>query len=74
MAKDNKKKSSVHDAAKELGHLGGLKGGRARAESLSAEERSHIASLAAKSRWKNAERAQEKPSQKLRNAGKKKKK
>ena len=35
-----------------LGRLGGLKGGKARAKKLSAEERSAIARKAAKSRWK----------------------
>lgn len=40
-------------AAVALGRLGGLKGGKARAESLSATKRRAIAVLAAKSRWKN---------------------
>jgi len=34
-----------------LGRLGGLKGGRARAEKLPKERRSEIARRAAKSRW-----------------------
>jgi hypothetical protein len=34
-----------------LGHLGGLKGGRARMAKLSAKERSDIAKKAAKARW-----------------------
>lgn len=38
-------------AAVELGRLGGLKGGIARAQRLSAEERSEIARKAAKARW-----------------------
>ena len=38
-------------AAVELGRLGGLKGGRARAEKLSPERRKEIASLGAKKRW-----------------------
>ena len=38
-------------AAVELGRLGGLKGGKARAEKLSAKKRSEIASTAAKARW-----------------------
>lgn len=33
------------------GHNGGLKGGKARAEKLSAEQRSEIAQKAAKARW-----------------------
>ena len=38
-------------AAVALGRKGGLKGGRARADSLSASERKKIASAAAKKRW-----------------------
>jgi hypothetical protein len=38
-------------AAVSLGRRGGLKGGRARAEKLSATERSDIARLAAQRRW-----------------------
>lgn len=38
-------------AAVELGRKGGLKGGRARAESLSPEDRKRIAREAAKKRW-----------------------
>jgi hypothetical protein len=38
-------------AAVELGRLGGLKGGRARAEKLTAEQRSAIARTAAIARW-----------------------
>lgn len=38
-------------AAVALGHLGGLKGGKARAEKLSAKRRSEIAQKAAESRW-----------------------
>ena len=34
-----------------LGRLGGLKGGRARAEALSPRKRSQIAAKAAKTRW-----------------------
>lgn len=40
-------------AAVALGRLGGLKGGKARAESLSARKRHEIAKKAAKSRWSN---------------------
>jgi len=39
-------------AAQELGRLGGKKGGKARAESLTPEQRSEIAKKAAKARWK----------------------
>jgi len=38
-------------AAVALGRLGGLKGGRARADSLSEEQRSDMARKAAKARW-----------------------
>jgi hypothetical protein len=39
-------------AAVALGRMGGLKGGKARADKLSAEERRRIASVAAVARWK----------------------
>ncbi len=39
-------------AAQELGRLGGLKGGKARADKLTPEQRSEIAKKAAKARWK----------------------
>jgi hypothetical protein len=39
-------------AAVELGRKGGLKGGRARAESLTPKRRSEIAREAAEKRWK----------------------
>lgn len=44
------KHSDVHDAAAKLGHLGGLKGGPARAAKLTDEERSKIASEGGKAR------------------------
>ena len=40
-------------AAVALGRLGGLKGGKARAEKLSPKKRSEIAKKAAKTRWAN---------------------
>lgn len=43
-------------AAVALGRLGGLKGGKARAESLSAERMKEIARNAAKSRWEKKEK------------------
>lgn len=43
--------SSIKDAASALGKLGGMKGGAARAASLSPERRSEIARRAAKKRW-----------------------
>ena len=48
VAKPRKK----NPAAVALGKLGGPKGGRARAEALSPEERSNIAKRAAAARWK----------------------
>lgn len=44
-------KLEKNKAAQELGRLGGLKGGTARAQKLTAEERSEIAKKAAKVRW-----------------------
>ena len=44
-------KPAKNPAAVELGRLGGLKGGRARAEKLSARKRKEIARKAAKARW-----------------------
>ena len=41
---------NAHAAA--LGRLGGLKGGRARAERLSAKRRSEIARMGGKARWR----------------------
>lgn len=40
-----------NQAAVELGRLGGLKGGKARAEKLSAKKRKEIARQAAQARW-----------------------
>ena len=40
-------------AAVALGRLGGLKGGKARAEKLTAEQREAIATKAAKARWRD---------------------
>jgi hypothetical protein len=41
----------LHPAAVALGRMGGLKGGKARAERLTPEERSAIAKKAAQDRW-----------------------
>ena len=38
-------------AAVELGRRGGLKGGKARAQSMTAEQRRHAAQRAARARW-----------------------
>lgn len=43
--------SKKNPAAVALGRLGGLKGGKARAESLTAKKRSEIAKKAAQARW-----------------------
>ena len=42
-------------AAVALGRLGGKKGGKARAEKLTAEQRSEIAKKGAAARWKSSE-------------------
>jgi hypothetical protein len=42
-------------AAVALGRLGGLKGGKARAEKLTEEQRKEIATLAAQARWKKTD-------------------
>jgi hypothetical protein len=44
-------KPEKNPAAVALGRLGGLKGGKARAERLSAKKRKEIAQKAAKARW-----------------------
>jgi hypothetical protein len=44
-------KPEKNPAAVALGRLGGLKGGKARAEKLSAKRRKEIAEKAAKARW-----------------------
>jgi hypothetical protein len=44
-------------AAVALGRLGGLKGGKARAEKLSAKRRTEIAKKAAKARWSKTAQA-----------------
>jgi len=45
-------KNDKDPAAVALGRKGGLKGGKARAESLTPEKRQEIAKKAAKARWK----------------------
>lgn len=46
-------KKHKNPAAVALGRLGGLVGGKARAQKLSAEQRSDIARRAAEARWKD---------------------
>jgi len=48
----NKEDSEKNPSAVTLGRLGGLKGGKARANALSATKRSEIARMAAIARWK----------------------
>lgn len=50
---DVKTDDGKNPAAVALGRKGGLKGGKARAESLTAKQRSAIAKDAAKARWSN---------------------
>ena len=49
---EGKTEDGKNPAAVALGRLGGQKGGKARAESLTKKRRSEIAKKAAKSRWK----------------------
>lgn len=48
------KDAGKNPAAVALGKLGGAKGGRARAEKLTAEQRTDIARTAASARWKKS--------------------
>jgi len=57
-ATDEEKKEGAptkNQAAVELGRLGGLKGGKARAKKLTPEQRKEIAKIAAQARWKKKE-------------------
>lgn len=51
---DEAEKPQKNQAAVELGRLGGKKGGKARAEKLTPEQRSKIAKKAAQARWKKS--------------------
>jgi len=51
MPKRLSKKPEKNPAAVALGRLGGLKGGKARAEALTAQQRTQIAKRAAQKRW-----------------------
>jgi len=53
---DPEVKPEKKPAAVALGRLGGLKGGKARAESLTAKKRTEIAQKAAKARWGKRDR------------------
>jgi len=48
--------NSANPAVSEFARLGGLKGGKARAEKLSPEQRRRIAAQAAAARWKKDDR------------------
>ena len=48
---ENEEDKGKNPHAVALGRLGGLKGGKARAEKLTAKKRSQIAKKAAKARW-----------------------
>jgi hypothetical protein len=48
-------KPAKNQAAVELGRLGGLKGGKARAKKLTPGQRKEIARIAAAARWKKSE-------------------
>jgi hypothetical protein len=49
----------MRELARRLGRRGGLKGGKARAEKLSAERKSEIARKAAQARWAKKRREEE---------------
>ncbi len=51
MAKKPSKPAKKNPAAVALGRRGGLKGGKARAESMTPERRAEIAAKAAAARW-----------------------
>lgn len=53
-ATDNQPENTKNPAAVALGRLGGLKGGKARANSLTPEQRKEIAQRAAQKRWKKS--------------------
>jgi hypothetical protein len=54
--KDSIPADELKAAAAALGRLGGLKGGKARAEKLSPKKRSEIAKKAATARWASKEK------------------
>ncbi len=53
-AEEPVEKSTKNPAAVELGRLGGKKGGKARAEKLTPEQRKEIARKAAEARWRKS--------------------
>lgn len=52
----NKELPAKNPAAVALGRLGGLKGGKARANSLTSKKRTEIAQKAARARWKSKQK------------------
>jgi hypothetical protein len=52
LTEEAEKQPEKNPAAVALGRLGGLKGGKARADKLSASKRAEIAKKAAQARWK----------------------
>jgi len=62
MSEENERADDeLRESARKLGRRGGLKGGKARAEKLTPEERKEIARKAARARW-DKRRRQEEPS------------
>jgi len=53
---EDRTENGKDSAASELGRIGGLKGGKARAKKLTAEQRAEIARIAAAARWKKSKR------------------
>jgi hypothetical protein len=60
-SKSKKSTSKKNPSAVALGRLGGLKGGRARAVSMTPEERSESARKAVQARWEKAKQEAENP-------------
>lgn len=58
---ENNMENGKNPFAVELGRLGGLKGGKARADSLTSERKSEIAKKAATTRWENKDSKTEPP-------------
>ena len=54
-AKEEDPYQGKNPAAVELGRLGGLKGGKARAKKLTKDQRTKIAKKAAKARWEKSD-------------------
>lgn len=55
-----RERSAISEYLSKIGHKGGLKGGKSRAEKLSPKRRSEIASKAAHSRWKKKKQTSKK--------------